>query len=193
PRGRRRPRGRRAAGTSALRLRLTLPRIAHRRLAERARRLLDPRLQFGFRARDRVNVLLGLAAFRRARTLVELPGGDDNFFLRVDEVVDAVLAAAAWHAALALRQRELLLVRLHLEEEDVAARFARPRAARQVAGTGVVRDEIARLDVEIFEEQRVTRIDQRVAAVDPERHGLLRAAADGVDEIEAVDAVVVFR
>ena len=99
--------------------------------------------------------------------------------------------AAAGHAALALRERELLLERLHLEEEDVAARLVRPRAAREVARAHVVGHEVAGLDVEILEEQRVPAVDHRALARDRQRHHLLGLAADRVDELEPVDAVVV--
>jgi hypothetical protein len=99
--------------------------------------------------------------------------------------------AAARHAAPSA-QRELLLAGLHFEEEDIAPRFVGSRPARDVARPHVVRNEIAGLDVEIFEKQRVAAVDHRALARDVERHDLLGAAAHRVDEIEAIDAVVVF-
>src|SRR5262249_17751774 len=135
--------GRRLAAAAALGL--APPRIAHVRLAEAARRLLHARSQLRFGASHRSNVLLGLRALRPTRAPIELPGPDHVFLLRVDKTVDPVLPAAG-HAAGALRQRELLLVRLYLEKEDVAPRLTRPRAAGDVARARVVRDEVARLD-----------------------------------------------
>src|SRR5262249_2792056 len=100
---------------------------------------------------------------------------------------------AARHAAGgALREGEFLLVRLHLEKEDVAAGLARPRAAREIARADVIRDEIAGLDVQVLEIQRVTARDALAAARNGEGHGFLRAAADRVHEIHPIDRVVVF-
>src|SRR5262249_19975845 len=130
------------------------PWIPHRRFAERARRLLDTRLQLVFRLRDRSDVLIRLGALGVLGAAIELPGRDDNFFLRGDEIVDVAGRALAGHRR-ALRERELLLVRLHVEEEDVAARLVRPRPAREIARPHVVGNEVTRLDVEIFEIQRV--------------------------------------
>ena len=94
------------------------------------------------------------------RAAIELPGGDDDLLLRGDEIVDRCPGRRR-ASALALRERELLLERLHLEEEDVAARFARPLAAREIARAHVVGDEVAGLHVEILEEQRVPAVDRR--------------------------------
>ena len=53
---------------------------------------------------------------------------------------------AAGHRRLALRERVLLVERLHLEEEDLAARERRLLGARDVARARVVGDDVARLD-----------------------------------------------
>src|SRR5581483_9105730 len=108
---------------------------------------------------------------------------DDDVLLRSDEIVDRPAAARA-RRVLRLRERELLLVRLHLEEEDVAARLVRPRAAREVAGADVVGDEVARPDVEILQIERVASADRRALLRDVERDDLVAVAAHGVDEVE---------
>ena len=67
------------------------------------------------------------------RPRVELPRRDDDLLLRFGERLEAAVAlhAGALAHRLALRGDELLFERLHLEEEDVAARFRRAAAARR--------------------------------------------------------------
>src|SRR5207249_5939434 len=88
------------------------------------------------------------------RPAIELPGSDDDLPLRIDQFVDRACVAGARHG-LALRQRELLLVWLDIQEKDVAACLVGPLAAREVARADVVGDEITRLHVEIFESEQV--------------------------------------
>src|SRR5581483_6021101 len=64
------------------------------------------------------------------------------------------------------------------------------RASREVARADVVGDDVARLDVEVLEEERVVRLDAEAPRRNRERHRLLDAL-DRVDEIEPRDAVVV--
>ena len=87
-------------------------------------------------------------------------------------------AGAAAHAGLALRGEELLAERPHLEEEDVAARLGRDLAAADVPGPRVIGDEVARLDVEVLDEERVRAVDagRRQPGAAPERHHLLAAS-----------------
>jgi hypothetical protein len=125
------------------------------------------------------------------RPAIQFPGGDDNFLLGRDQIVDPALVAARHVAALALRQRELLLVGLHFEEEDVAARLVGPRAAREIARAHVVRDDVARLHRQIFEKQRVPSGDVDAGTRDRQRHDRLDIL-HRVDQVEAIDAVVVF-
>src|SRR5207342_973372 len=110
------------------------PGIAHRALPEGAPGLLDPRFQLTFRLADGLNILLGPCAIGCARSPIQFPRGDDDLLLRRDEIVQLLVALSAAHGGLALGERELLLERLHLEEEDVAARLARAPAARNVPG-----------------------------------------------------------
>src|SRR5207248_9170803 len=103
------------------------PRIAHRRLAEGARGLLDAGLEVRLRLADRADVGFGFPALRALGAAIELPRGDDDFLLRGHQFVDAPAGAAAGHRR-APGERELLLEGLHLEKEDVAPRFVRSRA-----------------------------------------------------------------
>ena len=176
--------------TAASARRLASAWISHGRFPERVRGLLDARLELGLGASDRPDVLLRLCAFGRPRSTIQFPRCDDDLFLRIDEIVDRAAIARAGHR-LALRHCEFLLERLDLEEENVAARFARALSASEVARPRVVRHEIAGLNVEILEVQRPSAGDRRGATWDVERRRLLRASADGVDEVEAFDPIVV--
>ena len=80
-----------------------LPRIAHRRLAERARDLFDARQQIRLAAADRPDVLRRLRSLRGLHASIDLPGGHDDLLLRVHEVVDRPRVTGAGHR-LALRQ-----------------------------------------------------------------------------------------
>ena len=188
--------GQRLAGLRTLRRRRGAaslrppPRIPHRRLAERARRLLDAILQLRLGARHRLDVLLGFGAPGHLRAAIELERRHDDVLLRRDEVVERGAAARAGHC-LARGEGELLLERLDLEEEDVAARLVRTRAAREIARAHVVGNEVAGLDVEVLEEERVAALHNRALTRDGQRNGFLGAAADGIHEVEASDAVIV--
>ena len=122
------------------------------------------------------------------RSALKLPGADDDVLLLADQVVD-LLPAGARHG-LALRHRELVHKRRHLEEEDVAARFGRPLAAAHVARPRVEAHEVARLDVEVLEIHRVPAGDRQPAAA-AQRHGLLAAATHADDQLEPIEPVVV--
>ena len=102
-----------------------------------------------------------------------------------------LLPAAAGHR-LALRERELLLERLDLEEEDVAARLGRPLAAADVARAGVVGDEVAGLTPSSSSEIGVPAVDGERRAV-AARSGTTRLACRRapIHQLEPVDAVVV--
>ena len=101
------------------------------------------------------------------------------------------VAAAAAHR-LALRERELLLERLHLEKEDVAARLARRacRARRRARARSRTRSRpAARRDPR--DRACARPLTGGRAPRDAQRHDRLGAAAHGVDELEALDAEVV--
>src|SRR5207245_8948762 len=108
------------------------PGLSHRRRADAARRLLDSILELRLGARHRFDVLLGFGAPGHLRAAIELERRHDDVLLRRDEVVERGAAARAGHR-LARGEGELLLERLDLEEEDVAARRVRTRAAREMA------------------------------------------------------------
>ena len=93
------------------------PRVAHRRFAERARRLLDARLQIGLGLRHRADVGFRLRAARALRPAIELPRGDDDLLLRVHEIVDRPVVARPGH-------------RLALRRARTPARTASPRERR---------------------------------------------------------------
>src|SRR5262249_44070283 len=156
--------GLRLFGPAASALRLPPSRIPHRRFAERAGRLLGARLQLGLRARHGSNVLLRLGSLRRLGASIQLPRGDNDFLLRHDEIVDAIGAGCS-ERALTLSQSELLLVGPDLEKEHVAARFIGPGAPSEIARAHVIRNDVARLHLEILEKERVARGDERAAAL----------------------------
>ena len=95
---------------------------------------------------------------------------------------------------LALRLHELLVERLHLEEEHVAASLARPLAARHIAGASVVGDHVTGLHAQILgrEQMRADARDVRPRDL-REGHRLRGAAGHAVDQIELRDPVVVVR
>ena len=138
-----------------------------------------------------MEVLLGLRPLRGLLAAIELPRGDDDLLLGVDEIVNGARLPRPRHR-LALRERELLLERPHVEKEDVAAGFIRALApARDVPCPHVIRHKVAGLDVQVFERQHVVRAHRRLVARDVERHDLLSAAADRIYELELIDPVVV--
>ena len=102
-----------------------------------------------------------------------------------------MVASASTSACLTFEKRELFLEGLDLEEEDVAAGFARALSPWQIASAGIVRDEVAGSDVQIFQEQRVLPRHRGRATGKAQRHDSFGAASDTIDEIEALDAEVV--
>src|SRR5207249_3425771 len=161
------------------------PRIPHCRLAEGARGLLGPRLELRFRFSNRADVLFGPGAFRALSTSIELPGGDDDFLLGRDQIVNAAARAGAGHRR-ALSQRKFLLERLHFEKEDVAARLVRTGAARDVASANVIGNEVARFDFEVFEKERMVSVDRGVLAGNLQRYHLLFVSPDGIHQVEPI-------
>ena len=150
-------------------------------------RTLGPFLQLPLRTADRPHVL-GRTA--RAGAAIQLPRRHDDVLLGGDEIVERSIAASA-AARLALCRRELLFERLHLEEEDVAARLGGSPAAGDVAHASVIGHEVAGLHPELLEVQRVSPGDGQRRPLPFKRHRLLTGAADAVHEIERTDAVVV--
>ena len=149
---------------------------------------LDPRLQLGLGVAD------GLDVFARPpgrRSPLEIPRRVDDFLLCGDERVELRGLPTAAHR-LALSLDELLGERLHLEEEHVALRLARRLRPRDVARPGVIGNDVARLHFEIFGGEQV-RPDARDGGPGEarERHRLRGTAADGVDQLELRDPVVV--
>ena len=109
-----------------------LPGVPHGRLAERAGRLFDVGLQIGLGTRNSANVRRGLRPFRGFRSPIELPGRDHHLPLPLDELVERAAVAGSGHR-LTGGEREFLLVRLDLEEEDVAPRLVGALATRDIA------------------------------------------------------------
>ena len=77
-------------------------------------------------------------------------------FCAVISAIDLIAGHAA--EALALRRDEFLRERPHLEEEHVAAGFARPLAPPDVARAGVVGDDVARLHLQVLGREHVRRV-----------------------------------
>ena len=156
--------------------------------------LLGARAKLALRLGNGLDVLAGGLIARAAAARVQLPGRDDDLFLRFDQGLEAavVLHPAALPHRLALRGHELFFERLDLEEEDVAARLGRSAAAVDVARARVIGHEVARLHAQILHEQRVPggRGQRRrfVAA-----SGTVRslAARRLEHQLERLDAVVV--
>ena len=160
-----------------------------RRAAGLRRKRLGPGPQLALGLGDRAHVRRRLAGDGAP---LQLPRRDDDLLLRLEEIGGRAGAAAA-HAGLALGGEERLAERPHLEEEDIAPRLGRDLPAADVAGARVVGDEVAGLDGELLDEQRVQPVDarRRQPPAPLERHDLLAAPPHRVDELEVGDAVIV--
>ena len=120
-------------------------------------------LQSLLRLRDRLDVRRGLRArATAARPGVELPRRRHDVFLLGDQLLEAGLRLPLC-AGLPFRCHELLLVGLDLEKENVAARFRGSPAATHIRRARVIRDDVTRLDVEIFQEHRMRPHHHRLA------------------------------
>ena len=137
-----------------------------------------------------LHVVGRLGAAGAAAAGVELPGGDDDFLLRGGEILHALRLAAGGHR-LALRRDELVVERLDLEEEHVAARLRRRLAAADVARPHEVADEVAGRDLEILEEEQVAAAGGQPVARAGQRHHHLGIAGLLQHQVERGDAEVV--
>ena len=124
----------------------------------------------GLRRRDRPDVAFRPRIAGAAGAGVELPRRRHHVLLLGDQLFQAGLLRLAATHGLALRGSELFFVRLHLEEEDIAARLGATTAAADIASTRVVGHEVAGRDMQVFEIQGVRARRHRPADRLTERH-----------------------
>src|SRR5262249_38626472 len=148
--------------------------------------------EIGFRLTDRLDVSLGSDTVGAVRAPIELPRRNDHLPLSVDEFVDRTRIAGSGHR-LALRQRKLLLERPDVEEEDVATCLVGLLSASEIPRPNVVRDEVSRLNVEVFQRERVSgRSGCRMARYIQRDHPFI-AAPYRIHEIQPFYPIVVVR
>ena len=124
----------------------------------------------GLRRRDRLDVALGARIAGAAGAGVELPCRRHHVFLLRDQFFKTGLLGLAAAHGLAFRCGELLFVRLHFQEEDVAARLGAATSTPDITRSGVVGDEITWRDMQVFEIHRVRAGRHRTADRLTERH-----------------------
>ena len=110
-----------------------------------------------------------LSAFGLRLVADDVERRGDDLALLARQLADRLLAAAATAAAARLRLRRLVVLaeRPDLHEVDVARRRLRSLHAVGVGRLRVVGDEVARLEPELFEIDRVAGADFRSAACAP--------------------------
>src|SRR5262249_37316935 len=137
---------------------------------------------------DVLAVLFGLG-LRLVADRVERRG--DDFTLLLRQLADAVLAARASTTThrLGLHGLVVLAERADLDEIDVACRRLRSGNRISVSRFRVVRDEIARLEAQLLQIDRVAGayLGQRLRPAE-QRHGLGRRAVRRIEQLQLLDA-----
>ena len=161
-----------------------------------AHEIVDLLAQLRLREVDEDDVLAELVRLGLRFVAHDVERRRDDFALLPRQLPDGLLSAAAATAAHRLRLRRLVVLaeRPDLHEVDVARGGLGAPGRVGVGGLGVVRHEVARLQPELLEIDRVARahFGERLRSAE-QRHRLGRRAVGRVEQLQLLDAVVVVR
>ena len=159
---------------------------------------LDQRLHLlaetGLGQLDRGDVFFELALQVLAAVPHDLEGGRDDFTLALGQLAVRAPAAAAAAAPTRIGRAVLAAEWRHVHEVDVGGGNLRLLGAA-VGGSRIIGNKIARLELELLQEEGVARHDvlERPGSAAIEVDGLLRLAVHRIDQLEILDAVVILR
>ena len=159
-----------------------------------AHQLFDLLTQFRLREVEEHHVLAVLFVLRLRLVADNIEGVRHDFALLPRQLAHLLAPAATPAAAHRLRGFVVLAERADLDEIDIAGRRLGPLDDIGIGRLRVVRDEVARLEPELFQINRVARahFGQRLAAAE-QIDGFRRRAIDRIKHLQRLDAIVVVR